>query len=164
MKRACALFLCTALAACSEKPAVLAPDLAVDFGCAANPRPQAILAFLSAHGFSSIDEEQARHRKGRTFFPLQIDAFDRRRVLIEVIGLKKPKSYGSGIDYRLTITSPPPTLHDQALESDAVSLVRGTLRCDLHAVSRFENGRDSLELFNAIFEDEQRRMRAAHKM
>jgi hypothetical protein len=147
------------LAACHEKTAVLAPDLAVDFGCAANPKPKTVEAFLSAHGFSSVDEEETRRKQGKTFFPLQIDAYDRRRVMIEVIGLRKPKSYGSGVDYRLTITSPPPTRHDNVLEDDAVKLVRDTLRCQLHMVSRFENGADSVRLFDAVFEDEQRRMR-----
>lgn len=120
-------------------------------------------AFLSTHGFSSVDEERARHREGKAFFALQIDAFDRRRVMIEVIGLQKPKSYGSGVDYRLTITSPPPTMHDRVLEADAVSLVRDILRCQLHAVNRFENAPESITLFNAIFEDLQRRMHTAPK-
>ena len=161
MKRACAALVCVVmLAACREKAAVLAPDLTVDFGCAANPRPEVIRTFLSAHGFTSFDEERARRREGKTFFAFQIDASDRRRVMIEVIGLRKPESYGSGVDYRLTVTSPPPTAHDHALEDDAVHLVRHTLRCQVHAVNRFENGPDSTTLFNAVFDDLQRRMRA----
>jgi len=156
-----ALILVVALAACREKSAVLAPDLSVDFGCATNPRTAIISSFLSARGFTSFDEEQARRKKGKTFFALQLDAYDRRREMFEIIGLKKPESYGSGIDYRLTITSPPPTSHDRALEDAAVRLVRDTLRCQLHAVGRFENGADSLDLFNAVFEDEQRRMSGA---
>ncbi len=114
--------------------------------------------FLSSRGFSSFNEEKARRRVGKTFFPLQIDAYDRRRVMVEVIGLRKPSSYGNGVNYRLTITSPPPTLHDRALEDAAVDLVRDALRCEIHAVGRFENGADSVALFNAVFADEQRRM------
>jgi hypothetical protein len=138
---------------------VLAPDLVVDFGCATIPRADVISTFLSVHGFTSFDEERERRERGKSFFALQINAYDQHRMMVEVIGLRKPKSYGSGVNYRLTITSPPPTVHDHALEDAAVRLVRDTLACQLHAVNRFENRADSVAIFNAVFEDEQRRMR-----
>lgn len=147
--------------ACHEKPTVLAPDLAVDFACGANPKPEDVRAFLSARGFSSADEEAARRNAGKSFFPLQIDATDRHRVMIEIVGLKKPTSYGSSIDYHLTITSPPPTKHDRALEQDTVRFVRSALHCALHNANHFENGPDSVQLFDAVFGDMQRRMKAA---
>ena len=161
MKRVKAGLACAAIvvAGCHEKPAVLAPDIKVEFGCATNPSPATVAAFLSRHGFAWSDEEQARRRQGKTFFPLQIDAVDRHRVIIEVIGLRKPRSYGSGIDYRLTITSPPPTRHDDRLESSAVGFVRETLRCEVHDVGRYENDADSSALFDSVLTDLNRRMR-----
>jgi len=155
------LVLLTTLVACHERPVALAPDLVVDFGCAANPRPAPAIAFLLARGFTARDIEQSRRNEGRRFFPLQIDAYDRRRVMVELIGLQKPESYGSGVDFRLTITSPPPTVHDATLEDDALRLVQDGLHCKVHAVRRFENGPDSIALFNIVYEDERRRMRNA---
>jgi len=153
------LVLLTTLVACHERPVALAPDLVVDFGCTAHPRPALAIAFLSARGFSALDIEQSRRNEGRRYFPLQIDANNRRRVMVELIGLQKPESYGSGIDFRLTITSPPPTVRDTTLEDDALRLVRDGFHCKVHAVRRFENGPDSIALFNNVYEDVQRRMR-----
>ena len=162
MKRSWLTFaFVAALSACQESPTLLAPDIVIDFGCPTNPPAERVMTFLSMHGFTSLDLEAARRKKGDTFFPLQIDAFDRRRIMIEVIGLKKPRSYGSGVDYRLTITSPPPTRHDQALESDAVQFVRGTLRCQVHDVGRFDNDVNAVKLFDSVLADVQRRMRVA---
>ena len=148
-----------ALSACYEKPTLLAPDLVVDFGCPTNPSVEAVKAFLSVHSFTSLDLEAARRMKGNIFFPLQIDAFDRRRTVIEVIGLRKPRSYGSGVDYRLTITGPPPTRHDDRLESDAARFVHDTLGCQVRDVRRFENDANAAALFDSAFSDLQRRMR-----
>jgi hypothetical protein len=147
-----------ALAACHERPRVLAPDLVVDFGCRADPSRAAIMMFMAAHHFSAFDEESARRRHGKAFFPLQIEGYDNRSVMLDVIGLRKPKSYGSGVDYRLTITSPPPTHHDTTLESNALQFVRITLGCEVHDVRRFENDAGSVSLFKSIFEDVQGRI------
>jgi hypothetical protein len=95
---------------------------------------------MIAHGFSAADIEAARRAKGKTFFPVQVEGFDRRDTVFEVIGLKEPPSFGHAINYRLTILSAPPTHHDPKLESDAQAFVQTQLDC--HVLSRESGDND----------------------
>jgi hypothetical protein len=147
-----------AVSACNERPQVLAPDQEIDFSCHGAPSELAIETFLRRNGFVAFDEERARRERERQFFPLEIDGFNPQRRMLDAIGLKEPPSRGHRVNYKLTLTSPPPTAHDAVLERAAVKFVRDTLRCQVSSVKVYDNGRDSLGLFNRLFADEQRRI------
>lgn len=159
--RLCVASLTLALfvvAACNERPQVLAPDEEVDFSCRGAPSERAIENFLRRNGFVAFDEERARREREREFFPLEIDGFSQQRRTLNAIGLKEPASRGRRVKYKLTLTSPPPTAHDAELERAAVRFVRDTLRCQVSSVKTYDNGRDSLGMFNRLFADERRRI------
>jgi hypothetical protein len=137
---------------------MLAPDLEIDFACRARPSEAMIENFLQGHGFSSFNEERARRRHERGFFPLQIDGYDSARRMLDVIGLKQPPSFGGHVNYRLTLTSPPPTRHDATLEHAAVDLVHGELGCVVNSVRTFENDADSASMFDRVYAEEQSRI------
>jgi hypothetical protein len=145
-------------AACSERPQAIAPDYEIDFSCSSTPQESIIEAFASRHGFRSFDEEGARRRTGRAFFPLEIDAFDVQRRMLDVIGLREPPSRGSVVHYRLTVLSPPPTVHDEALEHAALSLVREGLQCRIDSARANDNDSRAAAMFEGIFREEQRRI------
>ena len=147
------------LAACDERPRVLAPDFAIDFRCKAVPNAETVEGFFRRHGFRAFDEEGPREKRGHHFFVLEVDGYDPRRRMFEVIGLRQPASYGSGVLYRLTITSPPPTHQDGRIEKDARNFAERTLHCRVTSASHFENGSESTELFRSVFQQVLRRSR-----
>jgi hypothetical protein len=147
-----------ALAGCRPHPQAIAPDFEVDFSCRSGPQELVIEAFARRHGFRAFNEEEARRRAGHSFFPLEIDAFDIQRRMLDVIGLREPPSRGGAVHYRLTILSPPPTVHDQALEHAGLGLVRDGLRCRVDSARANDNGSEATAMFEGIFRDEQRRI------
>lgn len=151
----------TLVAGCDEKPRILSPDFAVDFGCKSVPDAHVIERFMRVHGFSTFDEESAREKHGPPFFPLQIDGYDAQHVMFDVIGLRQPQSYGSHVLYHLTITGPPPSRHHDGLEKAARELVDKKLSCKIFGYQRHDNGLQSAALFQSVFEDELHRMRGA---
>lgn len=146
------------LGACHEKPVPLTPDLKVEFHCAQVPPSGAILSFMSAHGFSGADLEAAREKSGKHFFPLQVDGVDAHRSIFEVIGLKEPPSYGSKVDYRLTILSAPPTTHDPKLESQAQDFLETGLGCRIASIENGTNNDASTRQFDLVYDEVERRL------
>jgi hypothetical protein len=146
------------LGACHEKPVALTPDLKVEFHCAQVPPSAAILSFMTAHGFSGADVEAEREAKGKHFFPLQIDGVDSHRSIFEVIGLKEPPSYGSKVDYRLTILSAPPTTHDPKLESQAQDFLESGLGCRIASIENGTNTDASARQFDLVYDEVERRL------
>lgn len=145
-------------AACNQRAQMIAPDFEVDFSCHGQPEESVIEGFASARGFRPFDEEHARRQRERGFFPLEIDSYDVRKRMLDVIGLREPPSHGNTIHYRLTILGPPPTVHDHMLESAALGLVRNRLRCQIETVGTNDNDRLASHLFDRIFADQQRRI------
>jgi hypothetical protein len=148
----------TLLGACHEKPVPLTPDLKVEFHCAQVPPSAAILSFMTTHGFTGTDVEAARERKGKHFFPLQVDGVDSHRAIFEVIGLKEPPSYGSKVDYRLTILSAPPTTHDPKLESEAQDFLEGGLGCRIASIENGTNNDASTQQFDLVYDEVEHRL------
>jgi hypothetical protein len=156
-----AVGLAAFVSACHEKPAPLTPDLTVAFQCAGVPSGPAIEAFMQAHGFHVFDAESARRKKGKVFFPLQIDGLDAHRVMLEVIGLKEPVERGGAVRYKFTILSPPPTQHDTQLESDAVAFLKRASACNVESVDRGMNDSASQAQFDLVFDAVKRRIESA---
>ena len=150
------VLLCSA---CHEKTRALSPDYAIDFGCGRRPQVLAVETFMQNHGFKFFDEEGAREKRGHSFFVLQVDGRDPRRVMLNVIGLRQPPSYGGGVAYKLTITGPPPSQHDARLEQDSRSFVSKTLECQIWSAERYDNGPESAGMFESVYGDELRRIR-----
>jgi hypothetical protein len=145
-------------AACNERPQLLAPDQEIDFSCPGAPSEPSIESFLRRNGFVAFNEERARRKRQREYFPLQIDGFSRKRRTLNAIGLQEPQSRGHRVNYKLMLTSPPPTAHDAVLEAAAAKFVHDTLHCHIRSTKTNDNGRESLALFNRFFADEQRRI------
>ncbi len=144
--------------ACHQRPEAIAPDAEIDFSCGNAPDENAIETFLTAQGFTHFNEERARRGREKGFFPLQIDGYNSRRWMLDLVGLKVPPSHGGRVNYRLTITSPPPTRHDAALERAAERFVRATLECRVQSLRMHDNGADSISMFDHVFAEEQRRI------
>jgi hypothetical protein len=145
-------------AACNQHAQMIAPDFEVDFSCHGQPRESVIESFAAARGFRPFNEEHARRQLEQGFFPLEIDSYDLRRRMLDVIGLREPPSHGNSVHYRLTILGPPPTVHDHMLESAALGLVRNGLRCQIETIGTNDNDREASHLFDRIFVDQQRRI------
>jgi hypothetical protein len=156
---AAAGFVAFVIGGCNERSATIAPDLQIDFTCGSSPPAEsAIVDFLHRQGFTAFDEEVARRRREAGFFPLQIDGYNSRQWMLDFIGLQEPPSRGRGINYRLTIMSPPPTVHHDALERAALEFVRESLHCRIQSASTYDNGLESSAMFARVFAEEQRRI------
>lgn len=146
------------IAACNPPPQAISPDYEIDFSCKKTPSESAIETFARNAGFATFNEERARRKRERPFFPLQIDGYNSRRWILDFIGLEEPPSRGHRIHYRLTIFSPPPTVHDTRLESGALEFVRSNLHCNVQLLEARENGKESAAMFGRIFVEEQQRI------
>jgi hypothetical protein len=145
-------------AACNQHAQMIAPDFEVDFSCHGQPEESVIEGFAAAQGFRPFNEEHARRKREQGFFPLEIDSYDTRKRMLDVIGLREPPSRGNTVHYRLTILGPPPTVHDHLLESAALGFVRNGLRCQIQTIGTNDNDREASRLFDRIFTDQQRRI------
>jgi hypothetical protein len=146
------------LGGCHEQPSPLTPDLTVEFQCAQTPSPDAIASFMGSHGFAAADTESSRRKRGKAFFPLQVDGIDQRHKIFEVIGLKEPPSYGHAVHYRLTILSPPPTSHDPKLESAAQDFLETALGCRIASIANGTNKDASTRQFDLVYDEVLRRL------
>src|SRR5258708_29423051 len=102
-------------------------------------------------------------RRGRAFFPPKLAIQNSPRWFLDFIGLEEPPSRGQRVHYRLTIFSPPPTIHDARLESAALDFVRTTMHCKVDLLAAHDNGKESAAMFERIFAEEQRRIAGWHK-
>jgi len=139
------------LGGCHEKPTPLTPDLKIDFHCARVPSPDVARSYFASQYFTVADTEASRRTKGKHFFPFQVEGYNPRHVVVEVIGLREPPSLGHAINYRLTILSPPPTSHDRGLEYAAKQLVP-ILGCKVGSIETGENDDASSKQFARFFQ------------
>jgi hypothetical protein len=163
LARGCRRALLILLSACNPRPEAIAPDFEIDFSCKVPPSEAAVEAFSRRNGFVAFNEERARRRRERAFFPLQIDSYNSHRWVLDFIGLEEPPSRGQRVHYRLTIFSPPPTIHDARLENAALDFVRTTMHCKVDLLAAHDNGKESAAMFERIFAEEQRRIAGWHK-
>lgn len=163
MTRATPYFLVAtlALSACHEKPSPLTPDLRIEFRCARPPSPNVVTSFMAAHGFYAADVETPRRAKGKKFFPIQVEGFNEKSMVIEMIGLKEPPSLGHAINYRLSILSRPPTNRDPELESDARTFVQTQLGCSVLSAETGNNDDASSGQFAHYFDVVKKRVEEA---
>jgi acetylornithine deacetylase/succinyl-diaminopimelate desuccinylase-like protein len=139
----------------------LAPDLALNFACDEKshvPAAAMIEDFLKSHGFDFVDEERVRRQYGKGFYPMQIEGFDKARRTIEFMGISYERK--GPVNLRtVSLDSPPPTRHDQALERDIKDFVTQGLQCKITAENHGDNPPDRKPFYDQIYADLQSRLR-----
>ena len=129
----------------------LLPDLSLDYTCSGQPpTDKTIESFLRARGFSVANPERVRRQLGAGFFPMDIEAMDGRQWTVEFRGFNDNPNPAStpATNYTVGVVSPPPTVHDAALEAAVIALVTSQPGCKLTNNRRSENTADAVGMFD----------------
>jgi len=147
----------------------LAPDIAFNFHCEGVAYPaseQAMEEFLSAHGFAAFNEERVRKQYNLRLYPLAIDGYDKKKRVLDFRGINekasdKPEPVAT--IYSAGLYSPPPTVHDPALEQALLDFVANNLKCSVSKVSHGTNGAERRGLYASVYKAEQKRIADGRK-
>jgi len=146
----------------------LGADLAIDFTCSGSAYPAseaAIEKFLKARNFTVANDERMRRQLNFGFFPLQIESYDARDITVEFQGLADSPDASNWseatVNYHATIYSPPPTKHDNELETALRSFITQDLRCKITSENASENPPEAASFYADILARQKNRMREA---
>ncbi|HTT99853.1 MAG TPA: hypothetical protein VMF58_17520 [Rhizomicrobium sp.] len=154
--------ICLTNVACGQQQS-LAPDLALNFECKSLPSEAAVEDFLLKRNFEVANLERVRRQFQRSFFPMDIEAIDKRSWAITFRGLDIPAvpTRPEHVYYTVDINSPPPTKHDDTLEEDVKRFVSDSLSCKITSTNRDGNAVGASDFFWRIIEMQKSRMREA---
>jgi hypothetical protein len=123
---------------------VLKPDITfhficLDYGDQKSKLENLIEEFIVGQKFSVLNLESLRREHGVYLEDINILGIDSSQRMIEFVSLPFDSRYA------VRLLSPPPTVHDLALEEALVGFASKTLGCEVRQLRRNENGPDVLE-------------------
>ncbi|WP_448952221.1 hypothetical protein [Labrys neptuniae] len=138
-------------AAENKRADVLAADLAFLSVC--SERDEALISrkveeFLRQEGFRVLDIARLA-REQKIFYPyaFNIVSHDERRRSVSMVAFPIAPD-----DYHVTLSSPPPTVHDTDLESRLMAFLAKNLGCEVRQVSRNENAEAAGSMYRRVYE------------
>jgi len=146
MNRMLIILLCVILltACAGGKVESQAADLAFWAKCESRANPEMehnIETFLVAKGFRVINLGAIQRTKGIHIFDLYIEAMDSSRRVINFVSF--PTNPG---DYAISLSSEPPTRHDEVLEGAMLHFATEGMGCIAHQITRGDNGMEAKEM------------------
>ena len=165
---AAALFAVAFAQARAAEVKSVAPDISVAFVCRAGPPSEdKIEGFLKERGFDVDNEQRVERQFDMHTTELNINGIDAKDRSVTFIGLRTSPpagGYAPGVTapailYVLMLHTPPPTVHDVALETALSGMVSDVLGCTVSEDRHGRNPAEAADFYTKLLAVERARMK-----